>query len=116
MTTPMPPLEAGGERAPRTRRRRRHWVAAVVGLLPSLPLLAWLAAVALSAAVDPTGGVSQSQSRGAVGQVLGWTVVILPITVALGLPLVAVVYLLAHFWTSWTGRAGVRRWHDDRHG
>ncbi|WP_252975401.1 hypothetical protein [Janibacter melonis] len=100
MSTPMPPLGPGDARAPRRRGRRRHAVAVLAGLLPSVPLLLWLALVAITEAVDR----SSAPQPGAVGQVLGWTLLVLPVTLVLGLPLVGLVYLVAGLRDSRTRR------------
>lgn len=75
-------------------------MAAVAGVLPSTPLLLWLALGAITAALDP----SSASQPGTVGQVLGWTLLVLPVTLVLGLPLVGLVYLGAGLRDSRTRR------------
>ena len=72
--------------------RRRHWVALAVGVLPSLPLVLWLALIAFT----PQTGPEEMPRLSVLGMALGWALMILPVTVTIGAILAGVVYLLAH--------------------
>ncbi|MCM3556695.1 hypothetical protein M3697_16535 [Janibacter melonis] len=74
------------------RMRRRHWVALVVGVLPSIPLVLWLALIAFT----PQTGPEEMPRLSVLGIALGWAVMILPVTVTIGAVLAGVVYLVAY--------------------
>ena len=72
--------------------RRRHWVALVVGLVPSLPLVLWLALIAFT----PQTGPEEMPRLSVLGMALGAAVMIFPFTVTIGAILAGVVYLFAY--------------------
>jgi len=74
------------------RMRRRPWVALAVGVLPSFPLVLWLALIAFT----PQTGPEEMPRLSVLGMALGWALMILPVTVTIGAILAGVVYLLAH--------------------
>lgn len=72
--------------------KRRHWVALAVGVLPSLPVVLWLALIAFT----PQTGPEEMARLSVLGMALGWAVMILPVAVTIGAILAGVVYLLAY--------------------